>query len=109
MSAVKPAFRCYSTVMPSDYELDIFRLIQRRQQVFIKVVVLSLSVSAAFFVLSAAFRWPLFLALMPMALTGPFVVNVISARCPHCQRLLHRSFSGAFRHLDRCARCGFPR
>jgi hypothetical protein len=95
--------------MKRDLELDIFRMIQQRQRALIKILGLSLSVSAVFLVLGVAFRWPLFLALIPVALTGPFVVNVASARCPHCQRLLHRHVSGLFRRLDRCARCGFPR
>jgi len=94
--------------MGRNFELDIFRVIQRRQRLFIKLAALSITVSAAFVVLSAAFRWPLFLALVPMALTGPFVMSVVTARCPHCQRPLHRNFLGAFRTLDRCARCGFP-
>src|SRR5262249_20238602 len=62
--------------MGRNFELDIFRVLQRRQKLFIKVAILRLSVSAAFFVLSTAFRWPLFLALIPMALTGPFVMSV---------------------------------
>jgi len=95
--------------MGNDFELDIFRVIQRRQQIFIKVAVLSLTLSAAFLVLSAAYRWPLFVALIPIALTGPFVMNVATARCPHCQRPLHRKLSGMFRNLQRCSRCGFPR
>jgi hypothetical protein len=94
--------------MKSDFELDIFRIIQRRQRAFIKIAVVSLSVAAAFFVLSVAFGWPLFLSLIPIALIGPFVVNVAGARCPHCQRLLHRNFSGVLRKLDHCGRCGFP-
>jgi hypothetical protein len=95
--------------MTRDFELDIFRLIQRRQQIFVKIAILSLSIAAALFVLGLVYGWPLFFALIPIALTGPFVMNVAGARCPHCQRLLHRSFSGVFRPLARCARCGFPR
>jgi hypothetical protein len=95
--------------MTRDIERDIFQVIQGRQAVFIKTAVVTLVVSGLFVVLSVYFRWPLFLALIPLALTGPFVVNVASARCPHCQRRLHRNFWGVFRPLVRCARCGFPR
>jgi hypothetical protein len=49
------------------------------------------------------------LSLIPIALTGPFVMNVATARCPHCQRPLHRNIFAIFGRLDRCARCGFPR
>ena len=72
--------------MGRNFELDIFGVLQRRQRLFIKVAILSLSVSAAFFLLSAAFRWPLFLALIPMALTGPdernFMMPTLGARDP---------------------------
>ena len=95
--------------MARNFELDIFRVLQRRQRLFIKLGLLSLALSAIFLMLSVAFRWPLFLAVMPMALTGPFVMSVATARCPHCQRPLHRSVLGVLRTLDRCARCGFPR
>jgi hypothetical protein len=94
--------------MTRNLELDIFRVIQRRQGVFLKVAALSLAVSIVFFVLSALFKWPMFLALIPIALTGPFAVNVANARCPHCQRPLHRNLSGVLRRIDRCTRCGFP-
>jgi hypothetical protein len=95
--------------MPSAFELDIFRIIQRRQQIFFKVFAFSLCISAVLFALSAAYRWPLFLFLIPIALIGPFVVNVITARCPHCQRPLHRKVLSVLRPLERCGRCGFPR
>jgi hypothetical protein len=95
--------------MKSDFELDIFRTIQRRQRALVKIAVSSLAVSAALLALSAALGWPLFLSLIPIALIGPFVVNVAGARCPHCQRLVHRTFSDVLRSLDYCRRCGFPR
>ena len=99
----------YSRAMSRDLELNIFRVIQRRHRLFVKVVVLSLSVAAVFVFLSVAFRWPMFFALIPIALTGPFMVNVATVRCPHCQRPLHRNFLGVVRPLVRCSRCGFPR
>lgn len=95
--------------MTRNFELDIFRVLQRRQQLFIKVEALSLAVSAIFLLLSVAYRWPLFLAIIPVALTGPFVMSVVTARCPHCQRPLHRNVLGIIKNLERCARCGFPR
>jgi hypothetical protein len=95
--------------MTRNLERDVFRMIQRRQQVFMKVAVLGFSLSAVLFLLSAAYRLPLFLALIPIGLTGPFMVNVASARCPHCQKPLHRNILGVFRRLDYCGRCGFPR
>jgi hypothetical protein len=95
--------------MSQDLERDIFRVIQRRQQVFAKIGVLSMSLAAVLVLLSFVFQWPLFFAIIPIAMTGPFVVNVATARCPHCQRLLHRSFAGILRPLVRCAYCGFPR
>jgi hypothetical protein len=99
----------YNRTMTRDLELDLFRIIQRRQQLLVKVGILSLSASAVFLFLTVAYRWPLFLALIPVALTGPFVVNVASARCPHCQRPLHRTALSILRSLHRCGRCGFPR
>jgi len=95
--------------MARDFELDIFRVIQRRQRLFVKVAAISVSVCVLFLVLSFSYRWPLFLALIPIALTGPFIVNVATARCPHCQRPLHRNYFRIFRPLERCGRCGFPR
>src|ERR1051325_4058166 len=53
---------------------------------------LSLFVAAVFVFLSVVFRWPMFFALIPIALTGPFMVSVITARRPHCQRPLYRNF-----------------
>jgi len=100
---------CYSRAMSRDLELNIFRVIQRRQRLFVKIAVLNLSVAAVFVVLSVAFRWPMFFALIPIALTGPFMVNVATARCPHCQRPLYQNFRGVVRPLVRCSRCGFPR
>jgi hypothetical protein len=95
--------------MGRDFELDIFRVIQRRQQLFVKVAAASVAVCGLFVVLSLAYRWPMFLALIPIALTGPFIVNVATARCPHCQRPLHRNYLRIFYPLERCGRCGFPR
>jgi|SoiMethySBSTD1v2_1073268.scaffolds.fasta_scaffold1241044_2 hypothetical protein len=94
--------------MSRNFELDIFRVIQRRQRLFIKLAAISLALCAALFLLSIGFRWPLFFAVIPLALTGPFIMSVVTARCPHCQRPLHRSVLGVLRSLDRCARCGFP-
>jgi hypothetical protein len=34
-------------------------------------------------------------------------VNVATARCPHCQKLLRRYPFGVLRPVERCARCGF--
>jgi hypothetical protein len=90
-----------------DIEQHIFRIIQQKQQLFIKVVALSLGVSVFFFAMAVMFRWPLFLGLLPLGLTGPYIVNVMTARCPHCQKYLHKLPFGAFRRLERCPRCGF--
>jgi hypothetical protein len=95
--------------MTRDFELDLFRIIQARQRAFIKVSALTVSVSAVFFALSAIYGWPMFFALIPIALIGPYVVNIANARCPHCQKRLHRTIVAAFQRFDRCSRCGFPR
>jgi hypothetical protein len=95
--------------MTRNFELDIFNVIARRQQLFIKICALSLSVAALFFVLSFVVGWPLFFSIIPIALTGPFVLSVATARCPHCQRQVHRSPLAILRPLKHCARCGFPK
>ena len=92
-----------------NFELDIFQVLQRRQRLFIKVELLSLVASVVFLGLTVLYRWPLFLAAIPIVLTGPFVMSVVTARCPHCQRPVHRRVHAIFRPLDRCSRCGFPR
>jgi hypothetical protein len=93
--------------MNQDIERHIFGLLQRRQKGLRKILAAGLAASLLFVALSVYYRWPGVLALLPWALIGPFAWNVITARCPRCSKLIHRTPAGAFAPLLRCARCGF--
>ena len=93
--------------MTRDMERHIFAMLQRRQKSFLKIMGIGAAASLLFVALAVYYRWPGALALLPWALIGPFAVNVITARCPRCAKMVHRTPLGAFRPLLRCSRCGF--